>query len=324
MKKRFLCFLLFVFTIFNAFSVVTVYADNDIYLGGMPAGFVMETKGAYVVGLTDVVTETGNKSPSKDAGIEVGDIILSIDDVNVNNAYDIASALKDDDVKIVKVRKKRQINVYNVKPEKDLSGAYKLGVFVRDNLNGIGTITFIQGNRFASLGHPVVDENGEIMEIVSGNIYNCNITGCVKGERGKPGELRGVFLKTKSIGEIEKNTDCGVFGKINAKNFNISELVKIEKGEAKTGNATIYSTVFGSTPKEYSINIIKVDESASTKNFVIKITDKDLLDITSGIVQGMSGSPIVQDGKIVGAVTHVFTNDPTRGFGVSINNMINK
>lgn len=324
MKKRILCLILLLCSIFTIFDTKTVFANEQIYLGGMPAGFSIETKGASVVGLSDVVTLEGIKSPSKDAGIQIGDIIISIDDQEVNNASELAKCLTDGNEKLISIKRKGEINVLTIKPEKDVSGLYKIGVLIRENINGIGTITYIQGNKFASLGHPIVDESGCLLEIVSGNLFKCNITGCIKGERGKAGELRGVFQKSKSIGNFAKNTDCGVFGKVDVNEIDYNKLIKVEKGRACIGNASIYSTVYGDTPKEYSISIIKVDENLGTKNFVIKITDKELLEITNGIVQGMSGSPIVQNGKLVGAVTHVFTNDPTRGFGVSIDNMLSK
>lgn len=324
MKKRILCLILLLCSIFTIFDTKTVFANEQIYLGGMPAGFSIETKGASVVGLSDVVTLEGIKSPSKDAGIQIGDIIISIDDQEVNNASELAKCLTDGNEKLISIKRKGETNVLTIKPEKDVSGLYKIGVLIRENINGIGTITYIQGNKFASLGHPIVDESGCLLEIVSGNLFKCNITGCIKGERGKAGELRGVFQKSKSIGNFAKNTDCGVFGKVDVNEIDYNKLIKVEKGRACIGNASIYSTVYGDTPKEYSISIIKVDENLGTKNFVIKITDKELLEITNGIVQGMSGSPIVQNGKLVGAVTHVFTNDPTRGFGVSIDNMLNK
>jgi stage IV sporulation protein B len=143
----------------------------------------------------------------------------------------------------------------------------------------------------------------------------------VKGERGAAGELKGVFLRDNPIGKIEKNTSSGVYGSVTNKQI-IDKLIKIETGEAKVGSAKIVSTVEGKESKEYDISIVKCDFLGENKNFVIKIADEELLDITGGIVQGMSGSPIIQNGKLVGAVTHVFINDPTRGFGISINNMI--
>ena len=157
-----------------------------------------------------------------------------------------------------------------------------------------------------------------------GKLFGCAITGFIKGEFAKPGELKGVFNKENQIGLIDKNTETGVYGSL-IKGYNLKKYKKIELGEGKIGNASIYTTINGSVPKEYSISIVKIDTTdKSNKNYVLKITDKELLMETNGIVQGMSGSPIVQDGKLIGAVTHVFTNDSSRGFGISINNMINK
>ena len=324
MKRKFLAILLLLFVCFNTSVLKTVYANEQLYLGGMPAGFSIETRGAYVVGLSDVVTENGIKSPSKIANIQIGDIILCVDDMEVNNSIDLANCINNENTRILKIKRKDQINLVTIKPEKDINGYYKIGVLIRENINGIGTITYIKGNKFASLGHPILDETGNLVEIRSGNLFKVNITGCVKGERGKAGELRGVFLKTKSIGNFTKNTNCGVFGEIDFNEMCVNNLTKIEAGHAMVGDACIYSTVYGETPRKYSISIVKVDDDICSKNFVIKITDKELLDLTNGIVQGMSGSPIIQNNKLVGAVTHVFTNDPTRGFGVSIENMLNK
>lgn len=303
----------------------TVFASADtekVYLGGMPAGFSIEQNGAHVIGLCDVLTENGVETPSKDAGLKVGDIILSIDDVNTNSAKDVEKAVRDDKVKKLQVvRDSEKIQIL-LKPSKDFSGYYKIGVFIRDAVKGIGTITFIKGDRFASLGHPVLNDDGKLLEINGGELFGCSITGCKAGERGAPGELHGVFMGS-AIGKIEKNLDCGVFGTIVDKNaFNLRE---IELGEGKPGDACIYSTINGDTPIEYSISIIKSDlDNKSNKNYIIKITDNNLLNSTGGIVQGMSGSPIIQNGKLIGAVTHVFVNDPTRGFGISISNMLNK
>lgn len=300
-----------------------VYADTEkIYLGGMPAGFSLKTKGAYVVGLCDVVTEKGLVSPSKDSGVEIGDIILKIDGNEVNSAADVEKNIyKKHDV-FVELKRKDETIIKTVEPAKDMSGESKLGVFIRDDVSGIGTVTYIKGNRFASLGHPVVNDFGELLNISSGEIYNCNITGYIKGERGKAGELRGVFLKSQSVGVIDKNLSCGVYGNI-SENFSKEQLKEIKIGTATPGNAQIYTTINGCEPKKYNITIVKVDDMEKDKNFVVKIEDKTLLDNLGGIVQGMSGSPIVQDNKLVGAITHVFINDPTRGFGVAISNMIN-
>ena len=327
MKKKIKIFsfilALFSFITFFSFNIKNVNANEDkIYLGGMPAGFSLNTVGVTVVGLCDVITTNGSISPSKIADVRVGDRILSIDHMEINNALDIEKAIKDKTNIIINIKRDKTYLEKEIKLEKDLTGNNKLGVFIKDDICGIGTITFIKGNRFASLGHPVLDENGELIEINGGEIYNCNITGCVKGERGKAGELRGAFIKNNSIGKIEKNLSVGVYGSLNEK-FDFNNLTEITIGEATIGDAEIYSTIHGESPRKYKINIIKTENKNESKNFVIKICDRELLDKTNGIVQGMSGSPIIQNGKLVGAVTHVFINDPTRGFGLSIFNMIN-
>ncbi len=324
-KIKFLSLILVVLALVTCLNFNNVRADNfdnKLYLGGMPAGFSIQTRGANIVGLCDVVSNDGVKSPSKDADIRIGDVILSIDNTEINCASDIENAINNKTEVVLLINRCGEKLIKNIKPAKDSSGKSKLGVFVKDDVCGIGTITFIKGDSFASLGHPVINDDGNIANIINGNIFKCNISGCVKGERGKPGELKGMFLKTNSIGSIEKNTERGVYGKI-SQSFDKSKLLEIATGEATMGDATIFTTVKGSEPKKYNISIIKIDNENGCKNFVIKITDKNLLQITNGIVQGMSGSPIVQNGKLIGAVTHVFINDPTRGFGISINNMLN-
>lgn len=299
-------------------------ADENVklYLGGMPAGFVLQARGAYVAGLCDVITADGLKSPSKDAGIQAGDIIYSIDGIEVNNASEIEQSLPNLASKQLLIeRKNEKINI-SVTPAKDLNGKIKLGIFVRDKINGIGTVTYIKGNKFGALGHQVVGDNGEILDIIKGEVFECSITGYVKGERGKAGELRGMFTKSEACGQIEKNNICGVFGTITDCNL-LSGLTEIEIGEGKAGDAYIYTTIDGTTPQKYDISIVKADNASGyVKNYVIKITDERLINTTGGIVQGMSGSPIVQNGKLVGAVTHVFINDPLRGFGISVDNML--
>ncbi len=304
-------------------NYVKANEDDTIYLGGIPAGFSIYSRGATVIGLSDVVTENGLVSPSKDAGIKAGDIILSIDGNEVNNILDIENNLKNDNVKIISIKRGDDILLLNIKPQKDLVGNIKLGVFIRAEIDGIGTITFIKNDKIVSLGHPILDNENKLIEITSGNLYNCVINGCVKGEKGKPGELKGILIRDKQIGSIYKNTTSGVYASM--QNIDYNKLTKIEVGDAKIGDAFIYSTVNGREPKKYSIKIVKDDNSFSEdKNYFIKINDKELLETTGGIVQGMSGSPIVQEGKLVGAVTHVFINDPTRGYGISITNMLSK
>lgn len=334
MKKKIILFLLVFCSVFgltgmseniNPNTVAFAVETRKVFLGGTPAGFVIQTRGAFVAGLTDVITETGIKSPSKSAGICQGDIIYYINNVEVNCASDIEKAIKTADGS-VEIEYYRCGNTYTafIEPATDLVGIKKLGIFVRDDVSGIGTVTFIEGNRIATLGHPVLGENDSLLEVKGGKIYGCNVTGYIKGERGNPGELRGVILKNEEMASIEKNTLYGIYG-TTVENFNTADMTEIEVGEGKMGDAYIYTTINGKEPEKYTVSIVKADNLLSdTKNYVIKITDKRLLETTGGIVQGMSGSPIVQNGKLIGAVTHVFISDPTRGFGISINNMLNK
>lgn len=324
MKKRYLnLFLILILSFITIFTTknTTVSAEGVYYLGGIPAGFELITRGATVVGLSDVLTEKGIVSPSKDAEIQTNDIILNIDTFEINTAFDIEKSLKNDKEKILTIKRNESIININVKPAKDLSGKFKLGVFIKNGINGIGTLTYIKKGEYGSLGHAVY-YNNQIADIVGGNIYNCNITDFTKGEISKPGELKGILIKDKTIGNVLRNTKTGIYGTIN-ENFNFNSLEKIQLGEGKIGQAYIYTTINGNKPQKYQISIVKTDyNDINNKNYVIKINDKRLLESTGGIVQGMSGSPIVQDGKLIGAVTHVFTNDPTRGFGIFINNMI--
>ena len=325
MKRKFrflyiVCFLLCFLTMFN--NLTTAMADSGkVYLGGMPAGFSLETKGARVVGICDVITNEGVKTPSKCADIRNGDVIIKINGEEVNDAKEVGESVKSSTEHIIQIERQGETLIKNIIPAKDLNGEYRLGVFIRDNICGIGTVTFIKNNRIASLGHPVIGDNGELVKITGGEIYSCAITGCVKGEKGKAGELRGVFAKDKEIAKIDKNLDSGVYGEM-LSDYDLSKLESIEVGRAKIGTAYVKSTINGEESKLYKISIIKTDNYSTNKNFVVRVDDEDLLSITGGIVQGMSGSPIIQDGKLVGAITHVFINDPTRGFGISIYNML--
>lgn len=311
--------------LFASVTFIYPYGYSDyVYLGGFTTGFTLKTRGATVVGITEVVTKNGNLSPCKCAGIEIGDVILSMNGVEVNTATDIDKVLKEykSGFIITEIMRGNQKKLCDVFPEKDVMGNFKLGIFIREDLNGLGTITFLTDNgTFASLGHPVSSESGEIYNLKSGDVYESSIIGVNKAHRGQAGELKGVFIGSKPIGSITINTNVGLFGKLNK--FNPLEYVKIPVGQAKIGKAEIFSTVDGQTPKKYEIEIVKIDNRiGNNKNYVIKVTDKELLSYTGGILQGMSGSPIIQDGKLIGAVTHVFINDSARGYGIAINNML--
>ena len=210
------------------------------------------------------------------------------------------------------------------------AGGYRLGLWVRDNAVGVGMMTYIDENGFyGSLGHPITDiDTGAIIPIGNGKVYKCSIIGVKKGEKGAAGELKGLFLKTSNtIGQVYKNEKQGVFGTLNQENIAAYSYKKLELArneEVKMGQATIVTTIDGVTPKEYEIEIIKTNHTSldGDKCMIIRIVDEKLLSQTGGIVQGMSGSPIIQTGKIVGAVTHVFVNDPKKGFANYISSMV--
>ena len=311
------------------FSGVTVSAQAEVvYIGGMPAGFTLGLGGAQIVGICEVLSEQGPASPAKEAGLNTGDLIVSIGGMPISSAEEIDKALsatmgKETDVT---VRRGEEDCTKKISPVKDkVSGRYRLGVLIRDSISGIGTVTYIRKSdrRFGSLGHAVAGRDGKLMNVSQGDIFRCSIIDVVKGERGKAGELKGLFMNEGSVAVADKNCSAGIYGRFHD-GYDLSGFKTAEiASEATPGKASIYTTIDGVEPKEYSVSIVKVDAgNKQNKNFVLKITDEDLLAETGGIVQGMSGSPIMQNGKLVGAVTHVFLNDPTRGYGISISNMI--
>lgn len=325
---RIICSLLLIavciMTRFSTYASASASGET-VYLGGFATGFSIVVRGAEIVGLSSVITESGVISPCANAGICEGDRLMSIDATEINCSKDIEKALKNftGEKVVVVIKRNGESIIKDVYPAKDLNGHYKVGLFIRDCLNGIGTMTYIKKNgEFMALGHPICIDGNENCEIIDGDIYKCSIIGVNKGIRGKAGELKGVFIKDKKIGSIPKNLDQGIRGKM-SDSFDKSKLREVEIGQIKHGNAKMVTSIDGIKTEEYDISVVKVeDNSKKTKNFVIKVTDQRLINNAGGIVQGMSGSPILQNGKLVGAVTHVFVNDPTRGYGILINNML--
>jgi stage IV sporulation protein B len=307
-----------------------VYADEDeLYLGGFAAGFELNTTTVEVVGLSEVVTKDGVICPARQAGIMAGDIISSVNNIKITSVAQLNSEVNKNYSQFLLSVLREEITVYlNITPVIESStGQKKLGLLVKDSVNGIGTVTYINksDNTFGSLGHPVLDNNNKLIEINGGHLFGCLIYDVKKGVRGTPGELRGAFENYNIIGVATKNSATGIYGNISS-DLDVSNLTKIKKGtiqDVKMGKAEIYCTLKGNDVERYEISIVKVDaQNKDNRNFVIKIDDKDLIEKTGGIVQGMSGSPIVQSGKLIGAITHVFVNDPTRGYGIAIDNML--
>lgn len=314
-------------TLFGIIPIKTVHVDviekKYVVPCGVPFGIKMFTEGVVVVGLSDVDGENGLVNPGRDAGIKLGDVILKIGDTEMTNNEQVSemiSASAGKDV-IVTLRRKNMTFTVAVSPVRTVDGQYKAGLWVRDSSAGIGTLTFYDEDTktFGGLGHPICDvDTGEILPLNSGEVTSVQITGAVKGVAGSAGELRGRFTSGNITGDLASNTDIGVYGHMSACPVTRSALLVATKQQVKTGPATILTTVEGSEPKEYSIEIEKItlNDDTRTRNMAIRITDPDLIAKTGGIVQGMSGSPIIQNGMFVGAVTHVFVNDPTRGYAI--------
>ncbi|MHC6179459.1 SpoIVB peptidase [Clostridium sp. JNZ X4-2] len=305
-----------------------------VYPGGQPIGIRLNTKGVLVVALSDIQTSRGKvTSPAALAGIRIGDNIIKVNDCLVKNAEQTQAEInrtKGKDIKIVVERNGNEIE----KIVKAVNGLednnYRIGLWIRDSTAGIGTLTFYdeKSGMFAALGHPIVDiDTGTKLNINSGDIVDSSIVSVKKGIKGNPGELKGIFVNEElKLGEISKNTECGIFGKGNAelKNKGCKPLKVGLRNEIKEGPAKILTTISGETPEYYDIEIEKllVQDLPGPKSMVIKVTDSRLLDKTGGIVQGMSGSPIIQNNKLVGAVTHVLINRPEVGYGIYIDWML--
>ncbi|MHB1391762.1 MAG: SpoIVB peptidase [Clostridia bacterium] len=315
---------------------LNVIPDIKVVPSGEAIGVKIESKGVLIVGLSSITDAKGRKcSPAADAGFEVGDKIMSIDGNQVEKEKDIVDYLnnrqkKDEKIKVTVDRdgNKHDFSVKPVKCEED--NIYRIGLWVRDNIAGVGTMTFYdpESRVFGALGHGITDiDSGVLVDINSGSILKSKIASIQKARKTVPGELVGIFYDNDdAYGVIEKNTSFGIYGKLNNKyKANRTKPVSIGlNSQIKEGSAKILTTLEGNKVEEFEIDIQKVmrQRSSESKSIIIKVTDKELIEKTGGIVQGMSGSPIIQDGKLIGCVTHVLVNDPTRGFGISIEWML--
>ena len=309
-------------------STVKVVNRRYVTLGGTPFGLRIFTSGVLVTGVGSVPTKSGAAYPAKKAGIKQGDIIIRINGATVTSNQEITQLVENSGgrkltVELVRDGKNKTVSLLPVKQSAD--GRYKIGLWVRDSTAGVGTITFVDSDTgvFAGLGHAICDaDTGDIMPLRTGDILGATIRGCVKGTSGTPGELCGVFT-TGVLGELYINGSNGVYGVLNKLTEKSAKIPVALSDEVVTGKAQIISTVNGTEPKYYDIEITKIHRvNDEEKNMVIKVTDEVLLGKTGGIVQGMSGSPIVQNGMLVGAVTHVFVNDPQQGYAIFADTML--
>ena len=311
---------------------VTLVEGENVFAGGSQVGIYAKTKGVLVIGMSEITDINGeNKSPVKNL-IKKGDYIVSVNGESVEKKEELAQAVQENGMKteVLGIFRDEQFLEVAVEPVHCEDEKYMLGIWVRDDMAGIGTLTFYKDNmEYGALGHPVNDgDTGEKLLMQQGSLYRTNIVGIRRGESGKPGELSGVIYYNADsyLGTVDENTEIGIYGILDGNLANLSAGTYCEIGykqEIKQGPATILSAVSGEV-KVYDVIIEGVSYSGTevNKGILIQVVDEELIELTGGIVQGMSGSPIIQDGKLVGAVTHVLVNDPTRGYGIFIENML--
>lgn len=305
-------------------SAVFAYSDYLI-VGGENVGIELKSSGIIIVGTYEV----NGKNSARDAGLQNGDKIIKINDQNISSINDMLKRIESlndkTQIKITYIRGKKE-NTTILALDKDENNVYKTGLYVKDSINGVGTLTFIDPNTklFGALGHEIIEKNtGQKLEIDDGKIYSSTVTGITKSEIGKPGEKNAKYDSSKIFGDVSENTTNGIFGKYTSeipdkKPYKVGTLEDVT-----TGNAKILTVIEGNKVEEFDINILKINTANSvSKNFLFAITDEKLLNSTGGIVQGMSGSPIIQNDFIIGAVTHVVVDDPTKGYGISIIKML--
>lgn len=304
-------------------SYAFAYSDY-IVAGGKNIGMELNAKGVIVVGLYKV----DNSYPAGDAGLKVGDMITSINDTPVSSITDMVDEIDKssdkNDIKIEYLRNNVK-NVTSLKLSMDNNGVFKTGLYVKDSVSGVGTLSFIdpETKLFGALGHEILEKTtGKILEIKDGKIFDSTVTGIIKSENGNPGEKNAKLEQNNTLGSIDENTNKGVFG-IYSGDISTEKLYKVAKpSEVKVGSAEILTVLDDKTIEAYDINIIKLNKNQDTKGILFEVTDEELLNKTGGIIQGMSGSPIIQDDLIIGAVTHVVVDNPTKGYGIFITNML--
>ena len=313
-------------------TVRTVAAERrTVQVSGEPFGIKMFSAGALIVAFSDRATVLGSENPAKEAGLRLGDLIVSAGGQAVRNNDELAAAVEHaagGSLEIVYLRDGQQ-HTCTLTPVADrTTGVYRAGVWVRDSSAGIGTLTFVDPSKgtFAGLGHAISDtDTGKNITLLSGEIVPVIITGHVKGTAGAPGELRGEFPDAAALGTVLANDSTGIYGRWGGQEKGQSVPVA-EIQEVTTGEAEILTTIAGSTPKRYKVIVERVNMTASdpNRNLLVRVNDPALLADTGGIVQGMSGSPVIQNGRLVGALTHVLVNDPTRGYGIFARTMLEK
>lgn len=303
-----------------------IYAYSKYIIpGGETIGIEVNSKGILVVGFYEV----DSKYIGKDAGFEIGDVITEINNTKVSNIEEMVNAVNDEaskdnklDVTIIRDGKSSSLTLNMVC---DSSNVCKTGLYVKDEITGVGTLTYIDPKTtiFGALGHEITERTtGERFEIKDGKIFNATVTDNIKSESGSPGEKNAIYDENITYGEIDANEESGIFGKYTSEILEDEALEVGTKDDVKTGEASIRTVLNGNDVKDYTINILNINKDTDIKNILFEITDQELLNETGGVIQGMSGSPIIQNNKIVGAVTHVIVNDTKKGYGIFITTML--
>lgn len=311
---------------------VTPAEEEEVYVSGATIGVYLETDGVLIVDTGEIIAESGMRQDPARNLVQSGDYIVAFNQQPVSNKKELMKDLLElnGEEVTLSIRREKETIPVSLTPVKDAKGEYKLGIWVRDDTQGIGTMTFVdeKGN-FGALGHGISDvDTGDLLNIHKGGLYDAQVLGIVKGSRGKPGELSGLIRYDQNhlLGQIRKNTGIGIFGNLGEKDVERLSLRKMPvayKQELSTGPAIILSCIHDKV-EEFEAEIIRIDynQEDSNKSFIIKVTDERLIGETGGIVQGMSGSPIIQNGKFVGAVTHVFIQDSASGYGIFAETML--
>ena len=300
--------------------LTTAVCGKELIPGGQVVGLELCDQRVVVAGFDE---QQGTKA--QEAGLKSGDVIQKIDNTVITSAEDVRKALKCSNGTVtLEINRNGQMQSLRIVPYITQDGP-RLGVYLRQGITGIGTVTWYdpEKNTFGALGHGVNDGSGNLLQMTEGRVYKARVITVKKGQIGQPGQLVGSICSLEAIGTLYKNTQQGVFAAADTQ-WQGEMLPVAASNEIKTGDAVIRSTIAGEASREYSVKILKIypKSRGGGRNLLLRVTDPELLETTGGIVQGMSGSPILQDGRIVGAVTHVLVNDPTTGYGIFIENML--
>lgn len=318
-KKRLILLLILLVTII---PIPTLAYSDYLIASGKTIGIEVNSNGVLIVGFYEV----GGKNIGQEAGFEIGDVITNINDTKINTIEEMVNALKNKNnpIKFKVERENKELKITtNLVPNDE--GVVKTGLYVKDQINGIGTLTYIDPNtkRFGALGHEIIETTtAKKFEIKDGKIFNANVSKIEKSRDGTAGEKNATYNKETVEGEIDTNEIAGIFGDYKEETNNMEEIEVGKEEEIKKGRAYIRTNIEKDVVKDYEINILNIDYDSKSKNILFEITDKTLLEASGGVIQGMSGSPIIQNNKLIGAVNYVILNDTKKGYGIFITTML--